>query len=122
MSNTSEKLLNRDFYCLISTEPKTYTEIFRSYKNRFKIEKCFQDLKSSGFDIENSKIRKYSNYKRLLAMCTVAHALLVLLGNFIVSKIPHFLKNSEEMVDATLAFFQSEGKHTSYFQKKYCQL
>lgn len=38
ISNTREKLLNRDFYCLISTELKIYTEIFRSYKDRFKIE------------------------------------------------------------------------------------
>jgi transposase len=50
------------------------------YENRFKIEKCFQDLKSSGFDIEKTKIRKYSNYKRLLAMVMVAHVLLVMLG------------------------------------------
>jgi hypothetical protein len=87
------------------------------YRNRFKIEKCFQDMKSSGFDMENSKIRKYSNYKRLLAMCMVAHALLVLLGNFIVNKAPYILKNSAEMAGVTLAYFQSEERHTTYFQK-----
>ena len=87
------------------------------YKNRFKIEKCFQDLKSSGFNIEDSKIRKYSKYKRLLAICMVSHALLVLLGNMIVNKMPQFLKNSADMASVILAYFQLEKKHASYFQK-----
>lgn len=87
------------------------------YKDRFKIEKCFQDLKSSGFDIESSKIRKYANYKKLLAMVMVAHSLLVLLGHVIVVKIPAFLKNSVLMADVILAYFQLGKKHVSYFQR-----
>ncbi|MFN8576924.1 MAG: hypothetical protein U0354_08700 [Candidatus Sericytochromatia bacterium] len=38
VTNTRNKLIDRDFYCLISTESKTYTEIFRIYKTRFHIE------------------------------------------------------------------------------------
>ena len=68
------------------------------YSDRFKIEKCFQDMKSSGFNMEKSKIRKYSKYKKLLALCALAHALLVLLGHLIVVKMPHFLKNSADIL------------------------
>jgi len=88
------------------------------YKNRFKIEKCFQDMKSSGFNMEKSKIRKYDRYKRLLSICMLAHCLLVLLGHFIVVKLPNFLKNSALMANAILAYFQLENRHISYFQSK----
>jgi len=87
------------------------------YKDRFKIEKCFQDLKSSGFNIEKTKIRKYSNYKRLLAIIMVAHTLLVMLGHVIVVKIPSFLKSSALMADAILAYFLSDKRLTPYLQK-----
>ena len=87
------------------------------YEKRFKIEKCFQDLKSSGFDMEKSKIRKYSNYKKLLAICMVSHSLLVLLGHLIVVKMPHFLKNSVGMADVILAYFLLEERHKNYFQE-----
>lgn len=88
------------------------------YENRFKIEKCFQDLKSSGFDIEKSKIRKYSNYKKLLAISMVSHSLLVMLGHLIVVKVPQFLKNSVGMADVILAYFLLEEKHKNYFQEE----
>lgn len=85
------------------------------YKDRFKIEKCFQDLKSSGFDIENSKIKKYDRFKRLVAMCMVAHVILVMIGNFVKEKLPHILKNSPLHGEIILAFLLSENKqsHTS---------
>ena len=60
---------------------------------------------------------KYSNYKRLLAMVMVAHALLVLLGHLIVATLPQFLKNSAGMADVILAYFQLEKRHAVYFQK-----
>jgi hypothetical protein len=87
------------------------------YKDRFKIEKCFQDMKSSGFDIERSKIRKYDRYKKLLAICMLSHALLVLLGHLVVTKLPHFLKNSALMASVILAYFQSEENLSIYFPK-----
>jgi hypothetical protein len=87
------------------------------YQDRFKIEKCFQDLKSSGFNIEKSKIKKYARYKRLLAMVSIAHALLVMLGHVIVTKLPHFLKNSALMADVILAYFQSEERLIPYLQR-----
>lgn len=87
------------------------------YKSRFKIEKCFQDLKSSGFNMEQSKIRKYSKYKKLLAIAMVAHSLLVMLGHVIVVKLPYFLKNSALMADAILAYFLSEERLMHYLKR-----
>jgi hypothetical protein len=58
-------------------------EIVREYARRFKIEKLFQDGKSSGFNIEKTKIRKYDKLKRLLfCMCT-AQALMLFVGDIL---------------------------------------
>jgi len=97
-----------------------HLEAANIYAKRFKIEKCFQDLKSSGFNIERTKIRKYSNFKRLLAIIMVAHVLLVMLGYMIATKIPSFLKNSALMAGVILAYFLSEKKLALYFQKDNC--
>lgn len=53
------------------------------YEKRFKIEKLFQDEKSSGFDFENTKIEKFDRFKRLLYLISLAHFLIVTLGNFL---------------------------------------
>ena len=94
-----------------------YKDAASKYADRFKIEKCFQDLKSSGFNLEKTKIRKYSNYKRLLAIKMVAHCLLVLLGHIITLKMHKFLKNSALMASVVLACFLSEKKLQPYLQK-----
>ncbi len=96
---------------------RNYKDAASNYADRFKIEKCFQDLKSSGFNVEKTKIRKYSNYKRLLAIAMVAHCLLVLLGHIITVKMPKFLKNSALMASVVLAYFLSEKKLQPYLQK-----
>jgi transposase len=53
------------------------------YESRFKIEKLFQDLKSAGYNIENTKIRKYDMVKRLIYLTCISHALMVFLGTFV---------------------------------------
>ena len=62
-------------------------------RDRFKIETVFKDLKSAGFNIEKSKIKKYDRFKRLLALCMAAHVILVMTGRFIKEYSPLFLKN-----------------------------
>jgi hypothetical protein len=56
------------------------------YEKRFKIEKLFQDLKSSGFDVEKSKIKKYDRAKRLLYCIALAHALTTFTGFFLLKQ------------------------------------
>jgi transposase len=58
-------------------------DVSRMYESRFKIEKLFQDLKSSGYNIESTKIRKYDRVKRLLYLACLSHSILVFLGAFV---------------------------------------
>jgi hypothetical protein len=68
---------------IVSNLEISHQEGVASYAKRFRIEKLFQDLKSSGFNLEESKIRKYDRFKRLLFICCLAYSLMLLLGNFI---------------------------------------
>lgn len=55
-------------------------------EQRFSIEKCFQDQKSSGFEIEKCKIRKYDRFKRLYFLMCIAQLLIVIAGEYIETK------------------------------------
>jgi hypothetical protein len=80
MSENEEK----KSWCIFTDLPnQAFEEILREYKNRFQCEKMFQDEKSSGFEIEKSKIEKYSRFKRLLFCIYVAQALMMFLGDWI---------------------------------------
>jgi len=63
------------------------------YENRFKIEKCFQDHKSSGFDIEKTKIKKCDRFKRLFYLVGLSHMFAVFLGIFLSLK-NNFIKKT----------------------------
>ena len=82
------------WFLMSNIEGITHEEAGVLYAERFKIEKCFQDLKSSGFNIEKTKIRKYAKFKKLLAMTMVAHVLIVVLGHIILTQKPQLKKNS----------------------------
>jgi transposase len=56
------------------------------YQKRFGIEKCFQDQKSSGFNIEKTKIRKYDRFKRLYFTMCLAQLFIVILGEYLTNK------------------------------------
>ena len=99
----------KTWYLVSNIKDMSKDEYIHHYRNRFKIEKCFQDLKSSGFDIESSKIRKYDRYKRLLAICVVAHTLLVVAGYVTRENMPQFLKNSPFCANVHSVFFLSEN-------------
>ena len=109
---------DKTWYLVSNMKDISEVEMSRTYAERFKIEKCFQDMKSSGFDMESSKIRKYSNYKRMLLICMTAHALMEILGNFIAVKLPAFLKNFALIEDAILAYLQLEERQCLFFLKK----
>lgn len=72
VANTRNKLIDRDFYCLISTESKTYTEIFRIYKTRFHIESFFRNMKSyiglTSFNTHNQD--KIDNH---ISLCCISY-------------------------------------------------
>jgi hypothetical protein len=58
-------------------------KVAAEYERRFKIEKMFQDLKSSGFNIEDTKIRKYDRFKRLLFCTCISQALMLFIGDIL---------------------------------------
>ena len=89
----------KEWYLTSNINDLDLKKAVKIYKNRFRIEKCFQDLKSSGFDIEKSKVKKYDRFKRLLAMVSLAYSFLVLTGKFINDKLPHIKKNSPIFID-----------------------
>lgn len=79
VSNTREKLMNRDFYCLISTETKTYTEIFRSYKNRFKIEVFFRNMKSY-IGLGSSRTHNEDKISNHISLCIFGYIMVEILS------------------------------------------
>lgn len=83
---TSEKD-GKTWYLITNISDITHTQAVDMYKKRFKIEKTFQDLKSSGFDIENLKIKKYDRFKRMVFCSIVAYSLMILTGDFINKKL-----------------------------------
>lgn len=69
------------------------------YEKRFKIEKNYQDCKSSGYDIETNKIRKYDRFKRLLYCTLLSHALTSFIGYIISKSRSNIKKNSTAQSD-----------------------
>lgn len=82
------------WYICLSGSKSPGNEASKVYEKRFSIEKIFQNLKSSGFDIEKSKIKKYSTFKRMLFLSVFAYAISVLVGKFIQDKMPALKKRS----------------------------
>jgi len=82
------------------------------YENRFKIEKNYQDCKSSGYDLEDNKIRKYDRFKRLLYCVLLSHALVCFIGYIITVSKNNIKKNSVEKGDLGIclisAFLRSD--------------
>lgn len=66
--------------------------IVSQYRHRFNIEKMFQDQKSSLFDIESTQIKKYSKFKKLYYIVTLAQSIMMLMGYFMEKKMPQIKK------------------------------
>jgi hypothetical protein len=70
------------WYIVASSDKAGCAEV---YERRFKIEKLFQDIKSSGYNIEKTQIRKYERVKRILYTILAGHAISTFFGVFIKS-------------------------------------
>ena len=87
---------------IVSNLELSHQEGVANYAKRFRIEKLFQDLKSSGFNLEKSKIIKYDRFKRLLFICCLAYSLMLLLGNWIDKELT-IKKNSPIFTNLLIA-------------------
>lgn len=76
------------------------------YQSRFAIEKSFQDQKSSGFDMEQSKIKKYNRFKRCYFCVCLAQVLAVSVGQLIHEADHPFKKRFPAHHAVILAYFK----------------
>lgn len=93
---------NESTWCLIM--PLTVSKGALRYEKRFSIEKCFQDQKSSGFNIEKSKIRKYARFKRLYFAVCLAQLFTVIIGEYVTNQ-NHPLKKSFPILEELISAF-----------------
>lgn len=75
-----------------SLKQESWNELINKYKSRFQIEKMFQDEKSSGFDIEQSKIEKYSKFNTLLYCVYMAQVITMFVGDWIDDNVDDIKK------------------------------
>ena len=80
-----------------------------TYEKRFSIEKCFQDQKSSGLNIEKCKIRKYDRFKRLYFAACLAQLFIVMVGEYIENEKHPLKKRFPILVGAISVFSNSDG-------------
>lgn len=99
------------WYLASNINELNHDQAINIYRNRFKIEKCFQDLKSSGFDIESSKIKKYDRFKRLLTLCCIASALMLVVGSFVDAHRPALKKRFPIHINVITAFLILRNKY-----------
>ena len=95
----------KSWYLITNIPEISHAQAIEMYKKRFKIEKTFQDLKSSGFDIENLKIKKYDRFKRMAFCSVVAYSLMILTGSYINNKVIDLKKNSPTFLELISAYF-----------------
>jgi hypothetical protein len=95
ISFSKDKKLKQGWYLISNLNFENLQNI---YKNRFQIEKTFQDQKSSGFNIEKTKIKSYSKFKKLLYCVYLAQDLLLFLGEYISQNVDHIKKKSPEIL------------------------
>ena len=69
------------WYIFTDLEEASFNRLIEEYKGRFQCEKMFQDEKSSVFEIEKSKIEKYSRFKRLLFCMYITQGLMMFVGD-----------------------------------------
>ena len=78
------------------------------YEQRFSIEKCFQDQKSSGFDMEKCKIKKYDRFKRLYFSMCLSQLLVVIAGEYVETENHPLKKTFPITADLISAFLSSD--------------
>ena len=87
-------------------------EIITTYRRRFKIEKCFFDQKSNGFNIEKTRITKYDRVKRLIFSICIAQALMLFIGD-ILKHNHHSIKKTFPQSLALISAFSFLQKESS---------
>lgn len=96
------------WYLFTNINDLSREKIIVEYARRFKIEKCFFEQKSNGFNIEETKIRKYDRVGRMLFCVCVSQGLMLIIGNIIKNNHHLIKKNFPHTTDLILAFLPSQ--------------
>ena len=80
---TSGEDYENNWSIFTSLEKLSLKQVERRYYERFGIEKMFQDFKSSGFNIENSKIKNKCRFAKLLFCICQADTIQLFTGNWL---------------------------------------
>jgi transposase len=110
---------NESWYIVTNANKDRGIELKDAYKNRFSIERVFLNLKSAGFEIEKSKIKKYDRFKRMLVLCCFSYCIITLLGKFVNENLPAIKKKSPMLTSLLIACSKLEYLQSNYTQKQH---
>lgn len=99
-----------DYWVIFTSLKDAAEELGQMYSQRFGIEKQFQDQKSSGFDIEKSKIKKYDRFKRMYFIVCLSQLFTVVIGEFLENKNHPIKKKYPVYTSLVLAFSSWDEK------------
>ncbi len=105
---------------LFTNLEKELPEIVNHYKQRFQIEKTFQDQKSSGFDMEETKISDYSRFKKLFFLTCFAEVLTMCVGDFLDKQLTS-VKKTLHTQKKDFKYIQTSSKSLYLVPKSFCQ-
>ena len=96
----------KSWYLFTSLSKESWQELISYYRSRFQIEKMFQDQKSSGFDLEKSKIQRYGKFKKLLYCICIAQVLTIFTGDWIEENCDEIKRKVCNTHKSSLSVFQ----------------
>lgn len=107
------------WYLVTSLKDIEQAEGVKNYRKRFRIEKVFQDLKSSGFDLEETKIKSYSRFKRMFFLCCLAYSLMVLQGDSLEQEQAEWKKKLTNVSKKVHSVFQLARRYIEYYTEEF---
>lgn len=107
------------WYLATSLKEADLAEGIKNYRKRFRIEKVFQDLKSSGFGLEETKIKSYSRFKRMFFLCCLAYSLMVLQGDSLDQEQAEWKKKLTSGNKKVHSVFQLARRYIEYYTEEF---
>ena len=91
----ASKNADGDLMVLASSAEIMHHNAFEKYRQRWSIERLFKHLKTGGFDIEKSHITCIERYEKLLAIVSIAAAIIIKQGLIKSEENPLLIKHKE---------------------------
>lgn len=117
-SFSKDKNLKHGWFLVTNLTFEKLQNITQVYKNRFQIEKTFQDQKSSGFNMEKTKISIYSRFKKLLFCAYISQVLLLFLGEYIDENVDTIKKKFQTVYEKYLSYFSLAVRAIKHYKEE----